>query len=206
MNSKNDEEINYIWIDFESDGTDPAESHIIEAGVIATSDDLDNEFFSLDTMVIDGDVSQTIRNIENNPVLVKMHGDNGLLADLRLVDAGEKEAITIEALDQHLYNLIKTHNRGTHKIILSGSGVGHYDHWVIKNKMPLIASLLQFFPRDIGQTRREFARATGRDLIDINSHKNHRAFDDITDHLNETKAFRDYFVKAELAIALMGLE
>jgi len=206
MSNTETEEIDYLWIDFESDGTDPAKSHIIEAGVIATGSILENEFFTIDTMVIDGDVRETIESIENNPVLVKMHGDNGLLADLRLVESGEKDAITIEALDQHIYNLVKTHNRRNHKIILSGSGVGHYDHWVIKNKMPLITSLLQFYPRDIGQTRREFSSATGRDLIDINSHKNHRAFDDITDHLNETKAFRDYFVKAELALALMGVE
>lgn len=198
------DEIEYLWIDFESDGTDTVDSHIIEAGVIATGNDLDNEFFTIDTMVIDGDVNEAISNIENKPALAVMHGDNGLLADLKLVRDGHKEAMTVEALDQHLYNLVKTYNRSNKKLIISGSGVAHYDHPLIKNKMPLTASLFLFYARDIGHTRREFFSSTGRNLIDVNEHKNHRAFDDITDHLNETKAFRDYFRRAELALAIVG--
>ena len=202
-NIDKEEEIEFLWLDFESDGTSPELSHIIEVGVIATGDDLDKEFFEFESMVIDGDINQTIDNIEGKEVLAQMHGSNGLLGDLKLVRDGKKEAISIEALDQHLYNLIKTHNRRTHEIIVSGSGVSHYDHEVIKHKMPLIASLLNFYSRDIGHTRREFAKATKRDLVDINSHKTHRALDDIRDHLNEAKAFRNYFIKAELALALL---
>jgi oligoribonuclease (3'-5' exoribonuclease) len=199
-------EIRYLWLDFESDGTDPVLSRIIEAGIIATGEELEDEIFTIDTMVKDGDLNDSIRTIESVPVLLDMHGRNGLLADLKRVRDGKMEAITLEDLDRHLYDLIKTNNKDDHKIILSGSGVGHYDHNVIKEKMPLLASLLIFYPRDIGHTRREFLSATGRNLVDINSHKYHRAFQDIVDHKNETIAFRDYFRKAEQALAILGVE
>ena len=201
-----EQEIEFLWIDFESDGTDPSLCHIIEAGVIATGADLENEFFTIDTMIVDGDVNEAIANIEANPVLKPMHGDNGLLADLYRVRDGEVNAMTIQEFDQHLYNLVKTYNRSNKKLIISGSGVAHYDHPVVKAKMPHTASLFQFFARDIGHTRREFLYANGYDLIDVNANKNHRAFADITDHLNETKAFRDFFRKAVLAIAITGTE
>ena len=200
------DDVEFIWLDFEADGNNPEFCHVIEVGVIATGKNTDEEFFTIDTMVVDGDINETIATIEGNPELVKMHGDNGLLADLKLVRDGKKEAITIEELDQHLYNLVKTHNRSNHKLRISGSGVAHYDHPVIKRKMPLTASLLHFYARDIGHVRREFAEAVGHDLIDINSHKSHRAFDDITDHLNESRAFRDYFRKAELALSIVGAD
>jgi oligoribonuclease (3'-5' exoribonuclease) len=197
-------EIRFVGLDFESDGTDPINSHIIEVGVIATGSDLDDVIFTIDSMIRDGDINDAISTIENTPVLTEMHGSNGLYADLKKVRDGKKESMTLEDLDRHLYDLIKTNNTDNHKVILTGSGVGHYDHNVIKAKMPLLASLLMFYPRDIGHTRREFNWAVGRDLVDINNHKSHRAFDDITDHINEMKAFRDYFRKAELAIQILG--
>lgn len=204
LGSQND--IKFIWLDFESNGTDPIESRIIEVGVIATGEDLDDEVFAFESMIKDGNLDEIIASIESNSVLKEMHGSNGLLGDLIKVRNGEILAITLEDLDRILYNAVKSHNRKGNKLVLSGSGVGHYDHNVVKQRMPLLSSLIVYYPKDTGHLRRAYFEANGENLVDVNDNKNHRAFQDITDHLNEERAFRTFFRKAKLALDFIGAE
>jgi len=200
------EDVVYFGLDFESNGTDPVNSRIIEVGVVVTDHTLENRIFTFESMVKDGDTAEVIQSIEKNPVLNRMHGSNGLLGDLYRMKNGELESVTMEELDRILYSMVKEHVDSDKKIVLAGSGVSHYDHNVIKARMPLLSSLLTYYTKDIGHLRRAYYEAIGEDLIDVNDNKTHRALQDIEDHMNEALAFRQFFVKAKLALSLVDLD
>lgn len=174
---------NYLWLDLETTGSDENVHHIIEIGAIITNDKL--EFI---------DDWWTIVNPPSwagmDDVVVRMHIKSGLLATFE--DYGN-DSWDIAQADGMIVEWLKGNGalQGG-KIILAGSGVGHFDRRFIRKYMPLLEKRLTFAPFDVGQVRRflTLAGVVGRPKDDP---KTHRALKDAEEHLAEARKFIEWF-------------
>ena len=181
------QKLTYVWIDLECSGLDETVDDIFEFGVIGTTEDLT----TLYTQRIVVRASETaLARADSNPFVRQMMADNGLRDELI---AGGDTLPTIGEAEQYLLAAIDRHSTaGT--LILAGSGVTHYDLRFLKHHTPTLAA--RFHDRevlDVGILRRAFKRATGQDLTEANTGKNHRADVDIACHLEEGRSYFSLF-------------
>lgn len=174
-----------LWIDLETTGSNPATEQILEVSAILTDQHLTTiaEASWLQT----GD-AQSLRVYGLDPVVLRMHANNGLWNDL--LSAPWADHATIDA---SICEWLTNHTRTTQHIILAGSEVGHFDHAFIKRRFPLLAKRLAFYTNDIGPVRR-FMELAGIDTAALtvaadSSTKTHRALDDIRQHLAEARIY-----------------
>lgn len=89
------------WVDVEADGLDPS-GHLLEVALVVTDDDL-NEVSYIDVIInpVGIDLEEMIAKCD--PIVQKMHADNGLFAELRAgggLRRHEAESMLIEHLIQ----------------------------------------------------------------------------------------------------------
>ena len=170
-----------LWVDLETTGTNEKHDYILEVGWILTDDDLN---------VVDPGGGTVVRPKNENwrsmmpPFVAEMHESNGLIAEIPGgVPLIEPEAAIVNALPLG----------SDSKIVLSGSGVGHFDLRFINAQMPFLARHLSYYVYDIGTVRR-FIRDIAKIDIDASISEvrdiNHRAYDDVTNHLEEARIIK----------------
>ncbi|WP_159600713.1 exonuclease domain-containing protein [Agromyces humi] len=177
-----------VWVDLECTGLDHELDAILEIGAIGTDENLDELFEFTSTIRAP---RAAINRMRANPYVRPMHLANGLFDEVtdpassaQLPDVLDVEAALIEEVMAHQL-------RKDHTVILSGSGVSHYDIRFLKQHMPALSTL--FSDRefcDTGQERRAYLRDTGTDLAFVNDLKPHRALDDVRLHLEEGRIQR----------------
>ena len=127
-----------------------------------------------------------------------MHTGNGLLADIDETPFGMDDA------EMAIISQLSTIG-SKHDFLLAGSGVSHFDHRMIDAQMPRVAKWLQYPNHDVGNVRRAFEMLDGgKELVDSTYGSNilatagtqHRAEDDIRDHLNEWRVYASFLQKA----------
>lgn len=179
--------LHFLITDLETTGLDPDLDGVIEIAAVGTDRNLDVLFEY--TTVIEPTPTQRSR-LDTNPYLVDMHTENGLIADL---DAGKSTSLRLA--EAELLDLIGVHrgDESPTKIVLSGSGVSHFDQRRIEKFMPALTKRLAHCTVDVGVMRRAYHTFVGEDLTTINEAKTHRALDDVRCHLEELAAFRDLF-------------
>jgi oligoribonuclease len=170
-----------LWVDFETTGTNPQRNEPLEVAAILTTPDMVEiaRFHAVIAWTVDGLVFDDIAE--------EMHRSSGLLDE---VDAASKvePSWSVQTafwagrafsqwLDSHV-------DRGT-KVTLCGSGVAHFDRYVIKAWFPAIEERLTYFMLDVGHIRR-FMKLAGWNT-DRPAVKAHRAMADIEDHLAEAR-------------------
>lgn len=174
----------YLHLDFEATGKDPVYDRIVEVGAILT-DGEHNELGRFGTLV-DPTSYGLIRMAPGTPA-GDMHRASGLYADLIAKGAPLMSTRDVELA---LLALIDEHVPAGKSVVLAGSGVAAYDLQFIRAQMRDLEARMEYYPSDIGQTRREWRAAAGYDLVEVNKSKTHRAMDDVECHLAEARAFR----------------
>ena len=183
------------WIDIETTGlpkgNDFSEGESLEIAVIVTDFDLKPYFGYQGIVKMNDDIK---RALGNNPDVVKMHLDNGLLKD------SKESSDTLREIEAEIIGMFKsrtTQEKG--EFMIAGSGVAAYDFPLIKEKMPELASYFSYFSLDVGMVRRAFnIFSGGADLVPIISesfvegNKKHRALEDIKAHLKEANQYRKF--------------
>ena len=180
-------ELAYLWVDLELTGLDTELDRIIEFGVIGTTQDLDVLFRRTITVRA---TRASIARIRSIPPVLAMHTANGLLDELTGPDADSLP--TVRDAEVELLQVIDSYTAGT--VILAGSGVWHCDLRFLRHHTPELAA--RFDVReilDVGTNRRAYRRATGRDLTEANTGKNHRADVDIQCSLDEGRAYFELY-------------
>lgn len=195
------------WIDIETDGR-PHPTNIWELALVLTDHKL--ETVAEYTWIC----PQTFPNTRLNDIptnVLRMHVNNGLIDDLydaeeqtrlfldsRRNDISLRIARTHETLDRLIDIALSNHGVTNEPIPYAGSGVGHYDRGIIRDRLPKTHSKLTYWGYDIGVVRR-FLRLSGRgeyiptEFTVKNENFTHRALDDIRNHLAEARIYRDLF-------------
>lgn len=178
-----------LWVDLETTGGDETEDEIIEVGAILT--DFEYKEIAPEFQMVCKPSDHAWSRLMANEVVKKMHTENGLIAELTRPWAHD-----INHVDLQLEDFVRSRIPAG-KVILAGSGVGHFDRKFINVQLPNTALLLKHAPLDIGVVRR-FLRYAGYTFkMDAQPTKNHRAFDDITLHLNEAREYRQFIQRAQ---------
>jgi oligoribonuclease len=164
------------WIDLECTGSGDEDS-IIEVGAVLT----DRDFTELD--YYHAVVGVDIKKYKIDPFVVDMHTRNDLLHDVIF------NGVPIEQVDAEMVEWIRLFTKGDH-IPLGGSGVSHYDRKYIKRELPEFDKYLTYWAYDVGSLRR-YLRLFGFEIPDRKEGLNHRALDDIRDHIEEAKQYRN---------------
>tara|TARA_R110002051_G_scaffold60546_9_gene110929 strand:- start:37424 stop:38086 length:663 start_codon:yes stop_codon:yes gene_type:complete len=180
----------YLFTDFECTGLDEHVDEIVEIGIIGVDEDL-SELFSYTTLIQPN--ARTIERIESQPIVLAMMEANGLIYELREAVGGNDLPDLATAVSR-INELIDTFGAGG-RVTLGGSGVATYDYTFIKAQAPELAAKLTYWCNDVGDSRRRWRAATGGDLVPIDAGKNHRAFEDVTIHLEEARYYRALFQK-----------
>jgi oligoribonuclease len=177
-----------LWVDLETTGTDETEDDIIEVGAILTDFDLEViRMFSAVSRPSD----HAYKRMMENKVVRKMHTDNGLLA---ILDKLPPDFGDLRKVDADFVKFIREWVPEG-KVYLAGSGVSHFDKRFIQSQLWETDALLVRPTIDVGVIRR-FFRISGITLSQgpPGRDKTHRAMDDITQHLNEARHFRNLIV------------
>ncbi len=189
---------NLCWIDLETTGLDPNLDPILEVGMIVTvAAPPFVEIATYETAVIPNATRHPNWRASMNGYVTRMHTQNGLLAD---VDS--PSAKPIGQVEQEMIAVLKSIWKGN--FMLSGSGVGHFDYWFLKAQMPEFTKMLQYSTLDVGVMRRAFSYSGRSDLDSFGKtfaskgDKPHRGLADVSDHLNEFRAYAKMFEQITL--------
>jgi len=159
----------FAFVDIETTGLDPRVDKILEYGTI---------------IVQEGAGLTNMLNIVVNPctwpklspVVLDMHTKNGLIRDC---NASTK---FITDLDRDVSEFYAKFGK---KLVLAGSGVGHFDFNFIKEQMPKTRECLQYYVNDVGVWRRGFKWLGYGGQLKKPKKKPHRALEDCKIHVEE---------------------
>jgi oligoribonuclease len=186
--------MNIAWIDLETTGSDEHAGSLLEVAAIVT----DEHLRELDRAewLVDPDIEHVATMAE---VVRAMHTESGLLDEIDRHKAAHLAGRYPDAVvdppdyvDRRLRDLLDLYAiRG--RLILAGSGVGHFDSRWIRAHLPRSAKRLTYYPWDVGVVRR-FLGSVDPALV-LEQHpagaKPHRAMADAELHLAEWRAYRD---------------
>ena len=175
-----------LWIDLETTGSDVTKDCIIEIGAILTTTDLKvlDEYQTLVRPTAEG-----FGRLMLNAYVREMHEKNGLTAALLDPNAPDKPSPHEAAKDLLAWAEEQGAARG--KMVLAGSGVGHFDRRFIDRYLGELSKALRYWCIDIGVIRRAHEMWVGPRPSDANDGKTHRALDDIRCHVEEARAFAE---------------
>lgn len=176
------------WLELETTGSDVELDYIMEIGAVMTDFDFE-ELGETPYSEVIGLPNVGFERVNNNPVVKKMHTENGLLEEC-------KKSLPFD-FDDHFKNWMRSLvPQG--KVILAGSGVSHFDRKFITRYMWQTDRLLTYPMLDIGVVRR-YLRYIG--ILPENEKwwepKSHRALDDIRQHLGEARRYKRLLVRSE---------
>lgn len=192
--------MNYAFIDLETTDANEREGSILEVGCVVADPNL-VELDAFDTLV-----EPLAAHVTTMPlVVVEMHRSSGLLAEMEAQDLREDAGHERDDLHPRDVDLLLERFLAPYcvkgRVILAGSGVGHFDSRWLRLHLPRSSRLLTYWTHDVGVIRRELA-TTGIPLPDA-PEKPHRALADARLHLEEARLYRHLLrsVEAELSVA-----
>lgn len=176
-----------LWLDLETTGL-TLEDSIVEVGCVLTTRSAPwAEITSYSAVVRPpGEWEAALPD-----AVAEMHTATGLLDDVRVSD------YTIEQAERDIIEMLRNHGTPG-EFILAGSGIGHFDDWMIRAKMPDLDGWLHYKHFDVSSVREGLYMAGRRSLVASGSTfgptaKAHRALDDIRDHLAEWRVYGELF-------------
>lgn len=165
------------WTDEESTGL-TLDDHVLELAVVFTDTNL-RELGSFETLV--RPQPSTFARIVSDPIIAKMHTENGLIAAL------EQDADTLPTVgevEQKLLAAIEKVAAPDQMVMMAGGGVSHFDIGHLGHWMPRLGERLHYGTVDISDVVRGYIAATGnRGTFAKSPHKRHRAMDDVREEL-----------------------
>lgn len=176
-----------LWLDLETTGVDEIEDEVIEVGAILT----DFEFNTLNNFTAWCKPSpHALSRLLENDTVREMHTKNGLL-DIIQRPAGLHLRELDEACRDWCRSIVPAG-----KVILAGSGVGHFDRRFVDSQLWLTAELLIWPTLGVDVFRRFLKYAGIEFRFDARPRKTHRALDDIKAHLHEAREYRKFVIEA----------
>lgn len=185
------------WVDIETTGLPVANDfsgvEVLEMAVLVTDMDLNKLDGYTEVLPMTQAAAAALRA---NDYVRQMHLKSGLVAEC----IGQVKAhpeITLRSVEDEIFAMLS--ERGAPgEYMIAGSGVGAFDHPLIKEKLPKMAKYFAYFSFDVGVLRRTSKILAGRDVVNptIGSYgdtKVHRAWQDVESHLAEAWAYREYF-------------
>lgn len=173
-----------LWVDLETTGSDVMKDCIIEVGGILTTHDLE-EISTFQSLV--HPTPGGLGRMMMNDIVREMHQKNGLLDEVIKIG---KEAPRVDETARAMLKWLEGAKAPQGKVVLAGSGVGHFDRAFIQRYMPQLMNYLRYWVIDIGVIRRAHEMWTG-EAMELGGDKGHRAMDDIRHHLSEARMYRD---------------
>jgi oligoribonuclease len=174
-----------LWLDLETTGVDESADPILEIGAILTS--IEPPFAELaEAQVVTGAGLDPDWRDRMNATVLEMHTGNGLLAAV-----AESRSTVADAAQRIIAQLLEPHTR-PHRVLLAGSGVGHFDRRFVAAQMPALDAWLQYPCLDVGVIRRGFGIVGRPDLVPASGQgaaKPHRALEDARLHLTEWRHY-----------------
>ena len=186
-----------IWCDLETTGGDEMVDSIIEIGAIATTaqapfEELGGYQQVIVPVLADPYDAGWVTGLD--PVVFDMHTANGLIADIHRIQATPASSHpTIASAGREFFTWIDSFGP---RLLLAGSGVGHFDRRFIRRHMPEVNDRLLYPVLDVGVIRRSLDIAGLKHLqppSGDSSKKNHRGLDDVTMHLDEFRHYMQLF-------------
>lgn len=185
------------WVDVETTGlpvrNDFSNVHVLEVALLVTDFDLNKLDGYTEVLAMTPDAATALKA---NEYVRQMHLKSGLLA-ASIDMARSNPNMNLDHVQNEMVAMLA--ERGAPgEYMIAGSGVGAFDHPLIKDKMPTLASYFAYFSFDVGVLRRTSKILAGRDLVNptlgsYGESKVHRAWQDVEGHLAEATAYRDYF-------------
>lgn len=174
------------WTDLETSGTDENRDQILEIGLVITGMDL-VALNAVSLLVSPGPYGLNDDFILScDPVVRKMHQENGLWDDLR------RDGVPVREAEQGVARFLGHYGK-KHDFVLAGSGVSHFDRRFISKQMPEFDKWFRYYCIDVGVLRRTLGIIGADKLVrppqDVV--KRHRALDDALMHLDELRFMRD---------------
>lgn len=192
-----------LWVDLETSGSKP-EDFIMEVAAVATDAELNRLWQIQMPIALSEEGWQRFRD---NAFVFNMHTQNGLAADVAT------KGRPIEMADNSISALMKGtvvdgKSVRSHDWMLAGSGVSHFDRQFVLRDLPKTSSFLAYPTLDVGVLRRAFWYMGADRLIrdkQERGEKSHRALDDILDHIEEFKHYKErmqYFLQLDEEFAI----
>lgn len=179
-----------VWIDLETGGLDPTVDPIYEVGVMVTD--------MLGRIVPGGVYHSYVMNMapeEPNEIVLNMHNESGLWADLRETRLGEQQPPK-RVLDTKLQWWLNSHLDG-HKAELAGSSV-HFDREFLKRHLPLTHGVLHYRNVEISGVGIMAQRLAKYKPVE-SGWKVHRSLPDLIDSIEYYKTLADkFFIQTDL--------
>ena len=165
-----------LWFDLESTGLGEEDLILEVAAVLTRVTPGFEELGSFETPVASPGLS---RSFELSAFARDAHTRNGLLAEIaagRGMALGDAEKAVLAMVDGWTKD----------RVVMAGSGVGHFDHPFIATRMPELHRRLVYFDLDVGPVRR-FARIAGMEIAE-EDHP-HRAMGCLREALDQGRTF-----------------
>lgn len=173
-----------LWTDLETTGSDVAKDCIIEVGMVLTTADLE-EISTFSSLVKPTDAG--LGRLMMNEIVRGMHQNNGLLDEI--IKMG-KDAPRVDEVARGILKWLEGSNAPQGKVVLAGSGVGHFDRAFIQKYMPQVMNFLRYWVIDVGVIRRGMELWTEVELPVKQEDKAHRALADVRFCLGEARFFQ----------------
>ncbi len=168
----------FLWLDFETTGLDFELDDIIEVGCILTDRSL-RPISSFQSLVYPR--QSALARASSNKVVHDMHEKTGLLREIQDFVSVYGELKDLSYVERQLLSWLDSQPVDTSVMFLCGSGVSHFDHWLIKDRMPTLAARLRYATIDVSVVTRFLDSFVGPDrekLTPGDVYQEHRALYD----------------------------
>lgn len=168
-----------LWLDLETTGSKD-DALILEVGMAVTGPGPDFRTRDAFSALI-WNPARRVEALQMEPVVEKMHTDNGLLVDLLMLGQ------TPDKVEQRMIRWTnEVLGESTEQVVLAGSGIAHFDRKYVKRDWPWLDQRLAYYMYDTGVLRR-MLRMVGIESTVDQEHTPHRALDDVFQHIRETR-------------------
>ncbi len=171
-----------VWLDLETTGLNPKEDVILEIGIILNPGESNEQRRS---WVLDYDIVFIMHLMDS--VVLKMHTDSGLLAEVEASD------LDINDVENDVVSMF-TDNGITHNNVGKIAGYGpHFDLKFLDERIPCITDFLSYRVFDV-RTITEFWEMCGGTRFD-DGERPHRALPDLDAAIKETEYYKNHTEK-----------
>ena len=158
----------FLWLDFETTGLDFELDDIIEVGCILTDRSL-RPISSFQSLV--SPRQSALARASSNKVVHDMHEKTGLLREIQDFVSVYGELKDLSYVERQLLSWLDSQPVDTSVMFLCGSGVSHFDHWLIKDRMPSLAARLRYATIDVSVVTRFLDSFVGPDREELTDRK-----------------------------------
>lgn len=172
-----------VWLDMEMTGLDPERCVPIEVAMLITN----AELVELDSM--EAVIWQPDSELEKmEPIVRKMHTDNGLIEKVRKADGSLMDA------ERKMIDLLSRWVR-PREGVLCGNSI-HQDRKFLARYFPVVNGYLHYRMIDVSTIKEIGRRWYGNDVLYTKGSSDHTALADVRESINELAHYRKSMFKA----------